>query len=123
MSNSSLSAASSVSVDCGRYRGSFMARPGEYRPPHDYTTPRKADNILPPMIVQKFGGTSVGGADPIRRLCRIVSSALARQPVVVVSAVGGVTNRLFHAGELARSGGAWRPELEALEAQHRALVA
>jgi aspartate kinase len=75
------------------------------------------------MIVQKFGGTSVGGADPIRRLCRIVAAALGRGPIVVVSAVGGVTNRLFHAGELARSGGAWRPELEALEAQHRALCA
>ncbi len=75
------------------------------------------------MIVQKFGGTSVGGADPIRRLGRIVRDSLARTPVVVVSAVGGVTNRLFHAGELAREGHEWKTELEALAAQHRALVA
>jgi aspartate kinase len=75
------------------------------------------------MIVQKFGGTSVGGADPIRRLGRIVSATLARRPIVVVSAVGGVTNRLFHMGELARAGGEWQSELEALVAQHRGLVA
>jgi len=74
------------------------------------------------MIVQKFGGTSVGGADPIRRLGRIVAASLAREPLVVVSAVGGVTNRLFLAGELACAGGEWKPELEALAAQHRALV-
>ena len=75
------------------------------------------------MIVQKFGGTSVGGADPIRRLGRIVAASLSREPLVVVSAVGGVTNRLFHAGELACAGGEWKPELEALAAQHRALLA
>lgn len=74
------------------------------------------------MIVQKFGGTSVGGADPIRRLGRIVASSLARRPVVVVSAVGGVTNKLFALGELARAGGEWKPDLEALCAQHRALL-
>jgi len=75
------------------------------------------------MIVQKFGGTSVGGADPIRRLARIVSSSLPRKPLVVVSAVGGVTNKLFALGELARAGAEWKPDLEAIEEQHRALVA
>ena len=73
-------------------------------------------------IVQKFGGTSVGGADPIRRLGRIVQSALARRPVVVVSAVGGVTNRLFRVGELAQQGGEWKGELETLVEQHRTIV-
>jgi len=75
------------------------------------------------MIVQKFGGTSVGGADPIRRLGRIVRDSLAQKPIVVVSAVGGVTNRLFQLGEVARSGADWKPELDALLTQHRALVA
>src|SRR5258706_1923293 len=75
------------------------------------------------MIVQKFGGTSVGGADPIRRLGHIVRASLPRKPVVVVSALSGATNRLFHTGELARECGDWKPELEALAAQHRTLVA
>ncbi len=74
------------------------------------------------MIIQKFGGTSVGGADPIRRLGRIVQSSLARRPVVVVSAVGGVTNRLFRIGDLAQQGGEWKGELETLVALHREIA-
>lgn len=74
------------------------------------------------MIVQKFGGTSVGGADPIRRLGRIVRDSLPQEPIVVVSAVGGVTNRLFRLGELAQQGGEWKPELEGLVQQHRELA-
>lgn len=63
------------------------------------------------MIIQKYGGTSVGGAEPIRRLGEIVRGALAREPVVVVSALAGVTNRLFRLTELAVAGPA--PEREA----------
>lgn len=54
------------------------------------------------MIVMKFGGTSVGSADAILRVCTIIKSRLAQQPIVVTSAVGGVTNKLValtkHAG-------------------------
>jgi aspartate kinase len=75
------------------------------------------------MIVQKFGGTSVGGAEPIRRLASIVRSSLERRPVVVVSAVGGVTNRLFRLAELARNGEEWQPEYEALARAHREILA
>ncbi len=74
------------------------------------------------MIVQKFGGTSVGASEPIRRLGAIVERALPRSPVVVVSAVGGVTNQLFALSELALRGGDWRAALEALAQRHRTLV-
>src|SRR5882672_1836021 len=76
------------------------------------------------MIVLKFGGTSVGGPEPIRRLGEIVKAALARKPVVVVSAVGGVTNRLFRLTEVAAtgSGGAWEAELAALLDLHKKLL-
>ena len=47
------------------------------------------------MIVVKFGGTSVGGAEAIDRAARIVQGRLARQPVVVVSALAGATNALL----------------------------
>ena len=47
------------------------------------------------MIVMKFGGTSVGGPEAMRRVRRIVADRLALDPVVVVSAVGGVTNLLL----------------------------
>jgi len=51
------------------------------------------------MIVMKFGGTSVGSAGAIRRVGEIVRGRLDQKPVVVVSAVSGVTNRLIAAAE------------------------
>lgn len=81
------------------------------------------------MIVQKFGGTSVGGAEPIRRLASIVERALPRRPIVVVSAVGGVTNQLFALCELALAdsvdrarGGAWRAAHANLVEKHQAIL-
>jgi bifunctional aspartokinase / homoserine dehydrogenase 1 len=53
----------------------------------------------------KFGGTSVGDADCIRRAAAIVKSAAAQRPVVVVvSAMSGVTNRLLQAAHRAEQG-------------------
>jgi len=42
----------------------------------------------------KFGGTSVGSAESIRAIRAIVADRIEQKPVVVVSAVGGVTNLL-----------------------------
>jgi aspartate kinase len=48
------------------------------------------------LIVQKYGGTSVGSTDRIKNVARRVakSKALGHQVVVVVSAMSGETNRL-----------------------------
>ena len=56
------------------------------------------------MIVMKFGGSSVESGDAILRLARIVKTHLARQPVVVVSAMGETTNKLLEFAEHARRG-------------------
>ncbi len=56
------------------------------------------------MIVMKFGGTSVGGADEIRNVAKIVKSHLGRKPVVVVSAVKKITDRLIELANLAKDG-------------------
>ncbi len=82
------------------------------------------------MIVMKFGGTSVADAAAIERLIAIVRAARQasiqpeaadwRGPVVVVSALGGVTDRLFGLAAEAGAGdvaGA-REHLRALEARH-----
>ena len=54
------------------------------------------------MRVLKFGGTSVGSADSIKEVSKIVEQAAkTSQLCVVVSAVGGVTNQLIRLGELA----------------------
>ena len=47
------------------------------------------------MIVMKFGGTSVGSPLMMRRIGRIVGSRMRERPVVVVSALSGVTDSLI----------------------------
>lgn len=57
------------------------------------------------MIVLKFGGTSVGSAENIKKLIRIAESRKSQQPVVmVVSAMGGTTDTLIEAGQKAAAG-------------------
>ncbi len=72
------------------------------------------------MIVAKFGGTSVGDAIAIRRTADIIKGRLARQPVVVVSALAGTTNALIAAAEQAAAGQlvAAITQVEALRARH-----
>lgn len=52
----------------------------------------------------KFGGTSVGSAQRIEDLTNIVSSYKDQQPIVVVSAMSGITNLLIEASEKAALG-------------------
>lgn len=47
------------------------------------------------MIVMKFGGSSLQSADAILQAISIIQSRLARQPLVVVSAHGEVTDNLL----------------------------
>lgn len=56
------------------------------------------------MIVCKFGGTSVGDAPAIRRLVAVVSARAHEQPVVVVSALAGVTDGLLAVADAAARG-------------------
>ena len=56
------------------------------------------------MIVAKFGGTSVGDAAAIERASGIIGDRVSRQPLVVVSALGGTTNALIALAEQAASG-------------------
>jgi len=56
------------------------------------------------VIVVKFGGTSVGDAAAIERAADIVRSRLPRDPIVVVSALGGATNALLAVGEQSGKG-------------------
>ena len=47
------------------------------------------------MIIMKFGGTSVGSASQIHKVSQIVSGQLHRHPLIVVSALSGVTHHLL----------------------------
>ena len=57
-------------------------------------------------IVMKFGGTSVGTGENIRRVARLVSETVrdSYRAIVVTSAVGGTTDKLVEASETARKG-------------------
>ena len=55
------------------------------------------------MIIMKFGGTSVGGAERIRNLKNILAKN-REEKVVVVSAMSGVTDSLIKAGKLSQMG-------------------
>ncbi len=74
------------------------------------------------MIVMKFGGTSVEDATAIRRLVSIVRQQLARQPIVVVSAMARVTNGLLDCARLMAEGkdAEMRPKLDEITARHYA---
>jgi aspartate kinase len=53
------------------------------------------------VIVMKFGGTSVGSAERMRGVAARARERLAEQPVVVVSALAGVTDLLIRGAGLA----------------------
>lgn len=76
------------------------------------------------LKVLKFGGTSVGSEDSILRLKKIVEQEAANQQVViVVSALGGITDRLIKTGSMALAGDAsWRDEFDAIESRHRKMI-
>ena len=53
------------------------------------------------MIVMKFGGSSIKDAPAMRRVAGIVQNHLNQKPLVVVSALGGVTDQLIKAHSFA----------------------
>ncbi len=56
------------------------------------------------MKIMKFGGSSVASAERIRAVIDVIRSQGDEQLVVVCSALGGVTNELIKASELAAAG-------------------
>lgn len=57
------------------------------------------------MVVLKIGGTSMGGAERMERALDIAAAELDRAPLMVCSAMGGVTDRIIEAYSLAERGG------------------
>jgi aspartokinase/homoserine dehydrogenase 1 len=74
------------------------------------------------MKVLKFGGTSVGSADNIRKVKEIVET-VNDTTMVVVSAMGGITDRLIKAAKLAAEGNtAYVSEIDSIIAHHKNLI-
>jgi aspartate kinase len=73
------------------------------------------------MLVMKFGGTSVGGARQIRQVGGIIRRFAGQRPVVVVSAMAGVTDELLALAEQAAKGppSEVSRRLDRLQSRHR----
>jgi len=83
------------------------------------------ENAKKPLRVMKFGGTSVGDAFCIAKVSEIIRAASRdNEVVIVVSAMGGVTNRLIEAATHSEAGDR-EPVVtifEELRKQHEAVV-
>ena len=76
------------------------------------------------MKVLKFGGTSVGSVKSILSLKKIVETEARTQPVVVVvSALGGITDKLIATSQMALKGDdKWREEFDAMVTRHHQMI-
>ena len=76
------------------------------------------------MKVLKFGGTSVGSVKSILSLKRIVEKEARKQPiVVVVSALGGITDMLISTSRLAQEGkDEWKEQFEQMVDRHNKMI-
>lgn len=76
------------------------------------------------MKVLKFGGTSVGSVESILSLKAIVEKEAQEQPIiVVVSALGGITDKLIATSVLAQKGDeAWKDEFLAMVERHHKMI-
>ena len=76
------------------------------------------------MKVMKFGGTSVGSVNSILSLKKIVEEAAAKERViVVVSALGGITDKLIKTANLAVDGDmTFNEEFKEIVARHHDMI-
>ncbi len=77
------------------------------------------------MLVMKFGGTSVGSAERIKEVAKLVSSYKDQQPVVVTSAMTQITNQLEEMARLSVKGNRKRvikTKLSALRTIHNEAI-
>ncbi|MCR5130158.1 MAG: bifunctional aspartate kinase/homoserine dehydrogenase I [Prevotella sp.] len=76
------------------------------------------------MKVLKFGGTSVGSVKSILCLKKIVEKEARKQPVVVVvSALGGITDKLIATSQLALNGDErYKAEFDAMVNRHHQMI-
>ncbi len=72
------------------------------------------------MQVLKFGGTSVGSSKNINQVISILETYASKDHVIcVVSAIGGITDKILHAGRLAETNDKdYKKEFKAIKTKH-----
>ena len=74
------------------------------------------------MKVLKFGGTSVGSVNSMLSVKKIVES-VDDKVIVVVSALGGITDKLIHTSKMAAAGdSAYEKEMKEIVNRHIEMV-
>ena len=74
------------------------------------------------MKVMKFGGTSVGSVNSILSVKHIVES-VSEPVIVVVSALGGITDKLINTSKMASTGNAaYEDEFQQIVSRHVEMV-
>ncbi|MCZ6690981.1 MAG: aspartate kinase [Planctomycetota bacterium] len=72
------------------------------------------------MIVLKFGGTSIADADQIRAVGDILEKCLTRKPVVILSALSGVTDTLIRLAQEALEKGS--KSIDPIRRRHQKVI-
>lgn len=72
-------------------------------------------------VVMKFGGTSVGTPEAMLRTARHIARE-KRTPIVVVSALGGVTNLLLEAVHKAKDGNDYKKLFDVIIERHQSVI-
>ena len=73
------------------------------------------------MKILKFGGTSVGSDENVRKISQIVE-AQQTDIIVVVSALGGVTDQLLAMATAASSGNEFMPTMKEIKERHEKMI-
>src|SRR3989344_3003492 len=74
------------------------------------------------MIVMKFGGTSLANAERIKNVANIINTRLNKKPIVVVSAVGGITDKLIDLAKEASKGTNPNERVEQIVDIHKKII-
>ena len=70
----------------------------------------------------KFGGSSIGNAQRIKNVAQIVKSQMSRNPIVVVSALDGMTDSLINMARAASVGNDVKGILDKIISTHYATI-
>ena len=102
----------------------FIIFVGNFNREQTSFVPRLSKTIIKIMKVLKFGGTSVGSVKSILCLKRIVEKEAKKQPIiVVVSALGGITDKLLSTAQMALEGDErYKMEFDAMVKRHHRMI-
>lgn len=74
------------------------------------------------MKVLKFGGTSVGSIQSLENVKKIISRNRPERQIVVVSALGGITDTLIRTAESAATNGDYKEGLQTIISRHLNII-